>query len=183
MLTHFPVVRVTDENKKTMDMKNNNVTVVQSPIQDSNEQRVTTLRSTENVSDCEENPSSAESQGSSGFPSNLKEPLDDGASLPRKEKVKDESLVATNTCPFELETESDFNVPMRAVHCSDGNCEAACEYDQDFVKWKEVQVLDPVLSMIYDWVENNLCPKWEEISGTEEKTKNLLGSVVQASLA
>ena len=39
-----------------------------------------------------------------------------------------------NTCPFELETECDFNVLVRAVHCSDGNCEPACEYDQDFVK-------------------------------------------------
>ena len=29
----------------------------------------------------------------------------------------------------------------------------------DFVKWREVQVLDPVLSIIYDWVENNLHPK------------------------
>ena len=134
---HFPVVCVllvlivTDENKKTMNMKCNNVTVIQSLIQYSIKQRETTLRSTENVSDCEENPSSAESQGSSGLHSNLKEPLDDGASLPRKEKVDDESLVATSTCPFELETECDFNVRVRAVHCSDGNCEAACEYDQD----------------------------------------------------
>ena len=160
-----------EQEDNEYEMKCHNVTVIQTPIQDSIKQRETTPRSTENVSDCEENPSSAESQGSSGLPSNLKEPLDDGASLPRKEKVKDESLVATNTCPFELETECDFNVPVRAVHCSDGNCEPACEYDQDFVKWKEVQVLDPVLSIIYDWVENNLRPKWEEISGTDEKTK------------
>ena len=67
--------------------------------------------------------------------------------------------MATNTCPFELENECDFNVPVRAVHWLDGNCEPACEYDQDFVKWTEVQVLDPVLSIIYDWVENNLRPK------------------------
>ena len=160
-----------EQEDNEYEMKCNNVTVIQTPIQDSIKQRETTPRSTENVSDCEENPSSAESQGSSGLPSNLKEPLDDGASLPRKEKVKDESLVAMNTCPFELETECDFNVPVRAVHCLDGNCEPACEYDQDFVKWKEVQVLDPVLSIIYDWVENNLRPKWEEISGTDEKTK------------
>ena len=85
--------------------------------------------------------------------------------------VKDESSVATSTCPFELENECDLNVPVRAVHCSDGNCEPTLENDQDFVKWKEVQVLDPVLSIVYDWMENNQRPKWEEISGTDEKTK------------
>ena len=77
--------------------------MIQTPIQNSIKQRKTTPRSTENVPDCEENPSSAESQGISGFPSNLKGPLDDGASLPRREKVKDKSLVATNTCPLKLE--------------------------------------------------------------------------------
>ena len=144
-----------EQEDNQYEMKCNNVTVIQTPIQDSIKQRKTAPRSTENVSDCEAILSSAESQGSSGFPCNLKEPLDDRASLPRSEKDKNECLMATNTSPFELETEYDFNVPVRALHCSDGNCEPAWEYDQDFVKWKEVQVLDPVLSIIYDWVENN----------------------------
>ena len=98
-------------------------------------------------------------------------PLDCLASLPMRNYVKDESPVATNTCPFELEKECDLNVPVRAVHCSDGNCEPTWENDQGFVKWKEVQVLDPVLSIIYDRMKNNQRPKWEEISGTDEKTK------------
>ena len=29
------------------------------------------------------------------------------------------------------------------------------ENDQDFIKWKEVQVLDPVLSIVYDWAEES----------------------------
>ena len=36
-----------------------------------------------------------------------------------------------------LRGECDFNVPVRAVQCSVGNCEPAWEYDQDFVKLKE----------------------------------------------
>ena len=66
-----------EDNKRTMNMK---FIMIQTPIQDSIKQRKTTPRSTENVPDCEENPSSAESQGISCFPSYLKGPLDDGAS-------------------------------------------------------------------------------------------------------
>ena len=160
-----------EQEDKEYEVKCNNVTVIQSSIQNSTGQRETTPNSTEIVTDGEENPSSAESQDSSGFPSNQMGPLDRWASLPMRKYVKDESSVATNTCPFELENECDLNVPVRAVHCSDGNCEPTWENDQDFVKWKEVQVLDPVLSIIYDWMENNQRPKWEEISGTDEKTK------------
>ena len=31
--------------------------------------------------------------------------------------------------------------------------------------------MDPVLSTIYNWVDNNERPKWEDISATDEKTK------------
>ena len=82
-----------------------------------------------------------------------------GASLPMRKYVKDQSLLARNTFPFELENECDLNILVRAVHCSDGNCEPTWENDQNFVKWKEVQVLDPVLSIVYDWMENNQGPK------------------------
>ena len=54
---------------------------------------------------------------------------------------------------FKIGDGCDFNVPVRAVHYSVANCEPAWEYDQEFVKWKKVQVLDPVLSIIYDWVK------------------------------
>ena len=67
-----------------------------------------------------------------------------------------------------METECDSNVHVRGVHCSDGYCEPAWENDQNFIKRKEVQVLDPVL---YDWVDKKQHPKWEEISGTDEKMK------------
>ena len=123
-------------------------------------------------------------------------PLDQSASLLMRKYVKNQSLLARNAFPFELENECDLNVPARAVHCLQGNCESTWENDQDFVKWKEVQVLDHVLSIAYDWMENNQRPKWKEISGTDESTsevernfrngrkdENLLGSVAQASSA
>ena len=96
MLTHFcrrpytscAYCDIREQENNEYEMKCNNVTEIQTPIQDRTKQRETTPRSTQNISDCEENPSSAESQGSIGFPSNLKEPFDEGASLPRKEKLR-----------------------------------------------------------------------------------------------
>ena len=60
-------------------------------------------------------------------------PLDRGASVPMRKYVNDESSVATNSLPFQLENECVTNVPERAVHCSDRKCEPTWENDQDFV--------------------------------------------------
>ena len=133
-------------------------------------QRETTPKSTKKVTVCEET-SSVESQCSSGSTSNQRGPLDRGASMPMRKYVKDGDLLAISPFPSELETECDSNVHVRGVHCSDGYCEPAWENDQDFIKRNEMQVLDPVLSIVYDWVEKKQRPKWEEISGTDEKMK------------
>ena len=130
-------------------------------------QRETTPRRTEKVTVCEET-SSVESQRSSGSALNQRGPLDRGASMPMRKYVKDGDLLARSPFLSELETECDSNVHVRGVHCSDGYCEPAWENDQNFIKRKEVQVLDPVL---YDWVDKKQHPKWEEISGTDEKIK------------
>ena len=161
-----------EHEDKEDDMRCNKVSMQQVAIQNSTGQREITTESTENVLECEENPSSEESQECSGFLSQQEMgPLDRGASEPMRKYVKDQSSVATNSLPFELENECVTNVPVRAVHCSDGKCEPTWENDQEFVKWKEAQVLDPVLSTIYNWVDNNKRPKWEDISATDEKTK------------
>ncbi|MCG7879153.1 MAG: RNase H-like domain-containing protein [Candidatus Thiodiazotropha endolucinida] len=83
----------------------------------------------------------------------------------------DGNSVATNSFPSELKTDSDSSIHIRSIHCSDGNSEISWENDQEFVQWKEAQVLDPTLSVLYNWVENNKRPEWEDISGTDEETK------------
>ena len=114
---------------------------------------------------------SEESQSSSGFSSNSRGPLDCGASMPMSQNVKDWNSVATNSIPFELRPECDSNVYVRRVHCSEGDSEISWGNDQEFVKWKKAQIQDPILSTLYNWVDRNERPNWEDISGMDEKTK------------
>lgn len=132
--------------------------------------RETTPTSTTVVKECEES-SSVDSLNSSGFTSIQRDPFDRGATMPVRQIVKELNLVATNSFPSEYEEDCVANVYVRDIHCPEGNSEISWENEQDFVKWKEVQVQDPTLSALYNWVDKNQRPKWDEISSPDEETK------------
>ena len=79
--------------------------------------------------------------------------------------------MATSSFPFELETECDSNVHVRGVHCSDRNSEISRENDQDCARWKEVQVLDSIILVLYNWMEKNKCFSWNNNSHIDTETK------------
>ena len=79
--------------------------------------------------------------------------------------------MATSSFPFELETECDSNVHVTGVHCSDGNSEISWENDQDCARWKEVQVLDSIILVLYNWMEQNKCSSWNNNSHIDTETK------------
>ena len=63
---------------------------------------------------------------------------------------------------------------MRNVHCSEGNSQTNCESDPEKEKWRNAQVLDPVLSVLYKWLKLNKRPDWEYISDLDCETKTYL---------
>lgn len=117
--------------------------------------RETTPTSTTVVKECEES-SSVDSLNSSGFTSIQRDPFDRGATMPVRQIVKELNLVATNSFPSEYEEDCVANVYVRDIHCPEGNSEISWENEQDFVKWKEVQVQDPSLSACtIGWTRTN----------------------------
>ncbi|MCW4335043.1 MAG: RNase H-like domain-containing protein [Candidatus Thiodiazotropha endolucinida] len=129
-----------------------------------------TPKRTEEVKECED-ISSVDRQDGSGINSTKSDPFDRGAPMPARKFVKDRDLVATNSFPFEMDNECVSSVYVRDIHCSDGNMMTSWENETDFVKWKEAQVQDPILSIVYNWMDTNQRPNWEDISRTDDETK------------
>lgn len=80
-------------------------------------------------------------------------------------------LPVEGSSPYEEENKNILNMDVRDIHYSDGNSAISWKKEADFVKWKEAQMLDPIISTLYNWVDNHRRPTWAEISRTDDETK------------
>ncbi|MEW8544524.1 MAG: integrase zinc binding domain-containing protein, partial [Candidatus Thiodiazotropha sp.] len=93
---------------------------------------------------------------------------------PMSFEVKNRDSAAENANSFKCVHESVPSGYVRDIHCSEGNSQTNCENDPEMEKWKKAQVLDPVLSVLYKWLELNKRPDWEYISDLDGETKTYL---------
>ena len=91
--------------------------------------------------------------------------------LSASKDVKGGGSTAENPNPFKCDTESVENGYVRDIHCFACSSTDSSESDPDGEKWKKAQLLDPGISVLYNWMEQNRRPTWEEISHMDAEMK------------
>ena len=83
--------------------------------------------------------------------------------------VKGGGSTVENPNPFKCDTESVENGYVRYIHCFACSSTDSNESFPEGEKWKKAKVLDPGISVLYNWMEQNRRPTWEEISHIDEE--------------
>ena len=91
--------------------------------------------------------------------------------LSASKDVKGGGSTGENPNPFKSDTESVENGYVRDIHCFACSSTDSSGSDPDGEKWKKAQVLDPGISVLYNWMEQNRRPAWEEISHMDAEMK------------
>ena len=86
-------------------------------------------------------------------------------------EVKGGGSTAEDSISFKCENVSVSNGYVRDIHCTAGSSTDSNECDPDQEKWKQAQVDDPGISVLYNGIQHNIRPTWDEISHMDDETK------------